>query len=78
MNKPVQYALVLDETYHAVVLRDLFQAKAREHHDRAASAVMRKAVRTNLELYEMYSELAARCEHIRQEEVARITKGMDL
>lgn len=72
MSEPVQYALVLDASYDAVVLRDLFRAKAQEHHTRWSKASTRKAVKTNLYLYEMYSSLAERCEHIRKEERDRI------
>ena len=70
-----QYALVLDNSYHAVVLRDLFQKKAQEHHDRWASASSRHAMQRNAQLYEMYRDLADRCEQIRLDVIAEIKKG---
>ncbi len=73
MSVTAQYALVLDDSYSAIVLRDLFHAKAQEHHTRWSKANTRKAVQQNLYLYEMYRSLAERCEHIRKEEVARIS-----
>lgn len=72
MSEPVQYALVLNESYDAVVLRDLFRKKAQEHHDRAANATRRKSVIDNMRNYVMYRDLADRCEHIRKQERDRI------
>lgn len=70
------HAIVIDESYDAVLLRDLLRREAQKHHTRASKASQRAAVTENMLMYECFSKYAERCEHIRKEEAALVADAL--
>jgi len=70
----IEYAVVVDESYHAVLLRDLCQQEAQKYHDRWANATTRHAVNRNLQRYEIFAQYAERFDSIRLREIEKIMR----
>ena len=73
-----QYAIVLDESYDAVVLRDLLRREADRSLTKAAGAGTARAREKNTQRYLMLTKYAARFEHIRAQESERIARHLRL
>jgi hypothetical protein len=71
-DKLSEYAVVIDEGYHAALLRDLCRAEAQKCHIRWSRATNRAAMQRNLQRHEIFAKYAERFEHIRKEEAARV------
>ena len=76
MSERPEYGIVIDDTIDAVYLRDLCQKAANTHCERAGTATARRAVKDNTEKYVMFQKYADRFEHIRKEEVARMSEAL--
>lgn len=71
-----EYAIVIDKTYDAVLLRDLLRDAAQKHHTRASNTTQKAALHQNMEKYEVFAKYAERCEQIRLDEVQRVKDKM--
>jgi hypothetical protein len=70
------YAIIIDSSYEAVLLRDLLQNAAQKAHLAASKATQRNALNRQTDRYECFSKYAERCEYIRLQEVERIGKQL--
>lgn len=68
----VEYAVEIDHSYDAVVLRDLCRKAAETHSKRARLAHTPHARKENADKEEIFTRYADRFEHIRVEEARRI------
>lgn len=75
-ENPGEYAIVIDEPYDAVLLRDLLQKAAQEHHTKASKATQRKALNDNTHKHEVFAKYADRCEYIRKSVADRISRSL--
>lgn len=75
MERP-EYAIVVDSTYDAVVLRDVLRQAAQDRFDKAAKAVQRHALDRNMDQHRILAKYAERCEHIRADEAERIAESL--
>jgi hypothetical protein len=71
MEKP-EYAIVIDDTYDACVLRDALRSAAKDRAAKAAKATQRSALKRNKEEHRILAMYAQRCEDIRLEEARRM------
>ena len=77
-DRASSYAVVIDECYDAVLLRDLCRAEAQKCHIRWSKATNRAAMQRNLQRHEIFAKYAERFEHIRLQEVERIKTRMGM
>lgn len=73
-----EYAVVVDESFDAVLLRDLCRAEAQKCHLRWSKAVNRAAAQRNLQRHEIFAKYAERFEHIRLQEAEKIMRKLGL
>lgn len=71
-----EYAIIIDDSYDAILLRDLLRDAAQKAHTRAGKASQRRALDRNLKQFECFARYAERFEHVRKEEAARITERL--
>lgn len=71
-----EYAIVIDHTYDAAVLRDVLKRAAQDRFNKAAKATMRGARTRNLDAGRILAKYAERCEKIRLLEAERIRRKL--
>ena len=71
-----EYAIVIDQIYDAIVLRDVLKRMAQDRFNKAAKATMRGARTKNLNDGRILAKYAERCEEIRLLEAERIGRKL--
>jgi hypothetical protein len=66
------YAIILDSSYDAILLRDVCEREALKYAERAAVAVAAHARTRNNERHAIFAKYAERFEHIRLQQVKQI------
>lgn len=76
MTDRTEYAIVIDETYDAVLIRNLLQREADKLQRQGDRATRGSAQARNHNRATMYRKYAERCEHIRLQAVEEITSTL--
>jgi hypothetical protein len=72
------YAIEIDHSYDAVVLRDMCRKAAETHEKRARLAQTHHSRRENTDKAEIFRRYEERLEHIRKQEASRISVALGL
>lgn len=71
-----EWAIVIDQSWDAVLLRDLLRRAALQAADKAAKAIQRTARTRNIDQQRIFAKYAERCEHIRLETARQVAEKL--
>jgi hypothetical protein len=73
-----EYAIVIDESYDAILLRDVCEREALKYAERAAAAVNSASRQRNLQKQAVFAKYVERFDYIRLQAVQHMRAGLGL